>query len=155
MAQPYRTDPSRFDPAIAKLVRSARAALRKRLPTAIELVYDNYNALAIGFCSTERASDCVVSLAVFATGVNLYFMYGKGLPDPHKLLQGSGNQGRFIRLENRAVLDRPPVDGLLRAAVEDAETPLPKTGRGYTVIKSISARQRPRRPVPKTARTRV
>ena len=68
---------AQFDPAIAKLVRSARAALRKRFPTAIELVYDNYNALAIGFGSTERTSDCIVSLAVFATGVNLYFIYGR------------------------------------------------------------------------------
>jgi hypothetical protein len=137
---------AKFDPAIATLVRSARAALRKRFPTAIELVYDNYNALAIGFCPTERASDCIVSLAVFATGVNLYFMYGRSLPDPHRLLQGAGKQGAFIRLENVAVLDRPAVAALLRAAVRDAETPLPKTGRGHTVIKSISAKQRPRRP---------
>jgi hypothetical protein len=145
---------ARFDPAIAKLVRSARAALHKRFPTAIELVYDNYNALAIGFCPTERTSDCIFSLAVFARGVNLYFMYGKSLPDPHKLLQGGGNQGAFIRLENLAVLDRPAVAALLRAAVRDAETPLPKTGRGRTVIKSISAKQRPRRP-PSTRRTHL
>ena len=46
----------RFDPAIRKVVREARAKLRRRLPTAIELVYDNYNALAIGFASTERAA---------------------------------------------------------------------------------------------------
>jgi Domain of unknown function (DU1801) len=136
---------AKFDPAIAKLARSARTALRKRFPTAIELVYDNYNALAIGFGSTERASDCIVSLAVFATGVNLHFIYGKSLPDPQKLLQGSGHQGGFIRLENLAVLDRPAVAALLRAAVRDAETPLPKAGRGYTVIKSVSAKQRPRR----------
>jgi hypothetical protein len=137
---------AKFDPAIAKLVRSARTALRKRFPTAIELVYDNYNALAIGFGSTERTSDCIVSLAVFATGVNLYFIYGRSLPDPHQLLQGGGNQGGFIRLENLAVLDRPAVTALLRAAVRNAETPLPKAGRGYTVIKSVSAKQRPRRP---------
>jgi len=136
----------RFDPAIGKLVRSARAALRKRLPTAIELVYDNYNALAIGFGSTERASDAIVSLAVYARGINLYFIYGATLPDPHNLLEGSGNQGRFIRLEDVAALDRPAVAALLQAAVQDAKPPLPATGRGYTVIKSVSAKQRPRRP---------
>jgi hypothetical protein len=137
---------AKFDPAIAKLARSARAALRKRFPTAIELVYDNYNALAIGFCPTERTSDCIVSLAVFASGVSLYFMYGKSLPDPDKLLKGGGKQGAFIRLESLATLDRPAVAALLRAAVRDAETPLPKAGRGHTVIKSVSAKQRPRRP---------
>ena len=55
---------AKFDPAIAKLVRSARTLLRKRYPTANELVYDNYNALAIGYSSTEQTSDVLFSLAV-------------------------------------------------------------------------------------------
>ena len=96
----------RFDPAIRKIVREARARLRRRLPAAIELVYDNYNALAIAFASSERASDVIVSLAVYARGVNLYFIYGVALADPHHLLLGSGNQGRFVRLESADMLDR-------------------------------------------------
>src|SRR5258708_1884640 len=70
---------SKFDPAIAKLVRSARSVLRSRFPTAIELVYDNYNALAIGFSTTERTSDVLFSLVVYASGLNLYFIYLKPL----------------------------------------------------------------------------
>jgi hypothetical protein len=137
---------AKFDPAIGRLVRAARAALRQRLPTAIELVYDNYNALAIGFATTERTSDVIVSLAVYARGVNLYFMYGARLPDPHRLLQGGGNQGRFIRLERAATLEEPSVEALLRAAVRLARSPLPSSGRGRTIIRSVSRRQRPRRP---------
>ena len=86
------------------------------------------------------------SLAVYARGVNLYFYYGKALPDPHHILQGSGNQGRFIRLEDVATLDRPEINELLRAAVEQAMPPLPIAGRGHMVIKLVSVRQRPRRP---------
>jgi len=137
---------SKFDPAVAALARSARRALRQRFPTAVELIYDNYNALAIGWGPNERASEAFVSLAVYARGVNLYFIEGATLSDPHKLLKGSGNQGRFIRLESVAQLDEPGVEALLRAAVRRGETPLPSEGRGYVVIKSISARQRPRRP---------
>jgi hypothetical protein len=137
---------AKFDPAIGRLVRIARAALRKRLPTAIELVYDNYNALAIAFGSTERASDLIVSIAVYPRNVDLYFIYGAKLPDPRKFLKGSGTQGRFIRLDDAAVLDTPAVEAFLRAAVQQAKSPLPKTGRGYTVIKAIAVRQRPRRP---------
>lgn len=137
---------AKFDPAIAKLVRSARSALRKRFPTAVELVYDNYNALAIGWGPNERASEVIVSLGVYARGVSLYFMQGTKLPDPQKLLQGSGNQGRFIRLESVAQLDEPSVEALLHAAIRQGKTPLPATGRGYTVVKSVSAKQRPRRP---------
>ena len=137
---------AKFDPAIGRLVRAARAALRQRLPTAIELVYDNYNALAIGFATTDRTSDVIVSLAVYARGVNLYFMYGARLPDPHRLLQGGGNRGRFIRVERAATLGEPSVEALLRAAVRLARSPLPSSGRGRTIIRSVSRRQRPRRP---------
>ena len=157
MAQPTKTkttdSPARqvagfiakFDPAIAKLTRSARSLLRKRFPTANELVYDNYNALAIGYSTSERTSDVLFSLAVYARGVSLYFMYGRSLPDPDGLLQGSGNQGAFVRLEDVSVLDRPGVKALMRAAVDQAEPPLPSRGRGRTIVKSISAKQRPRR----------
>jgi hypothetical protein len=137
----------KFEPALAKRVRAARAVLRKRyFPTANELVYDNYNALAIGYSSTERVSDVVLSLAVFAKGVNLYFYYGRALDDPDKLLQGNGNQGRFIRLDDVAQLDDRRVASLIQAGIEFGDTPMPKTGRGSTIIKSISAKQRPRRP---------
>jgi hypothetical protein len=137
---------AKFDPAIAKLTRSARTVVRKRFPTAIELVYDNYNALAIGYSSTERTSDVLFSLAVYARGVNIYFMYGRSLPDPEKLLQGSGSQGAFVRLNDLSVLDQPGVKALMGAAARQAEPPLAKSGRGYTIVKSISAKQRPRRP---------
>jgi hypothetical protein len=105
---------SKFDPAVAKLARSARRAMRKRFPTAVELVYDNYNALAMGFGSTERTSDVIISVAVYASGVNLYFVYGRSLPDPRKLLQGAGTQGAFIRFTDLAVLDDPQLMLFLR-----------------------------------------
>src|SRR3982750_4257062 len=121
---------AKFDPPIAKLVRAVRGAIRKRLPTAIEQVYDNYNFLAIGYCTTERTSDCIMSLAVSAKGVALSFYYGATLPDPHKILLGSGNQNRFLRLPSTKTLARPEVESLLRAAIAQARSPLPATGRG-------------------------
>jgi hypothetical protein len=135
----------KFDRANAKLIRAARAALRARFPTAIEQVYDNYNFLAIGFCTTERTSDCLVSLAANAKGVSLSFYYGASLPDPQGILEGSGNQNRFIRLESAETLARPDVQALLAAAVANAKTPPPSTGAGYSMVKSVSAKQRPRR----------
>jgi hypothetical protein len=140
---------AKYDPAVATLARAARAALRKRLPTAIELVYDNYQFLAIGYAATERASDCLVSLAVSPKGVALSFYYGASLPDPERILLGSGNQNRFVRLDSAGTLTLPAVEALLRAAEAHARTPLPATGHGSLVIKSISAKQRPRRPVKK------
>ncbi len=135
---------AKFDPKVAKLIGSLRLAVRKRFPTAVELVYDNYNFLVFGFCTTERVSDCLVSLAANAHGVTLFFNWGATLPDPHKILLGGGKQVRFIRLESAATLARPEVKALLSAALAQAKRPLPASGRGYTIVKSISAKQRTR-----------
>jgi hypothetical protein len=136
---------AKFDPAVASQIRACRAILRKRFPTAVEIVYDNYNFFVIGFCSTARSSDCIVSLAANSKGVGLSFYWGATLPDPHNLLQGSGSQNRFVRLSTPQTLVDPNVSALIDAAVSQAKNPLPSTGRGVTIIKSISAKQRPRR----------
>jgi Domain of unknown function (DU1801) len=135
----------KFDPKNAALIRSAREVLRERLPSANELVYDNYNFFVIGYCSTERPSDCILSIAAAANGVGLSFYRGATLPDPHKLLLGSGTQNRFIRIESAATLARPEVEDLIVAAVAQAESPLLKSGKGKLIIRSISKKQKPRR----------
>ncbi|MGE3804519.1 MAG: hypothetical protein AB7K24_07590 [Gemmataceae bacterium] len=135
---------AKFDGPIRRLVRRARARLRRRLPGAVELVYDNYNALAIGYGPNERASEAILSLAVYPNWVHLYFLNGAALSDPQKLLKGSGNQGRYLILESDDDMEDPPIRALITQAIKLAKTPLP-VGRGYTVIKSISAKQRPRR----------
>ncbi len=135
----------RFDPRNQTLIRAARKALRRRLPTANELVYDNYNFFVIGYCSTERPSDCIVSIAAGANGVALHFYRGATLPDPKKVLLGGGSQNRFVRLESAATLARPEVEALIAAALSRARTPLAPNGTHRLIIRSISAKQRPRR----------
>ena len=135
----------KFDSKNAALIRSVRKVLRKRLPTANELVYDNYNFFVIGYCSTERPSDCILSIAAGANGVGLSFYYGATLPDPRKLLLGSGSQNRFIRIESVTTLTRPEVEELIAAAIAQAKSPLPGSGRGKLIIRSISKKQRQRR----------
>ncbi|MFL5616882.1 MAG: hypothetical protein ACJ79A_00650 [Gemmatimonadaceae bacterium] len=136
---------AKFDPAVATLIRSSRAAMRKRLPTAFELVYDNYNFFVIGYSATERASDCIVSLACGANGVSLSFYHGATLPDPNGVLLGGGKQNRFVRLESARTLASPAMERLIAAALAQAATPMPESGKTRTIVKSISAKQRPRR----------
>ncbi|MGH7694068.1 MAG: DUF1801 domain-containing protein, partial [Gemmatimonadaceae bacterium] len=121
---------AKFEPKHQRLIREMRKALRARFATAHELVYDNYNFFVIGYGSSERPSDAIVSIAAGANGVGLCFIHGARLPDPKKVLIGSGKQTRFIRVDSAAVLDRPEVEALIAAAIARANTPLPKTGRG-------------------------
>jgi len=136
---------AKFDAATVKLIRECRAELRKRLPTAIELVYDNYNFFVIGYSATGRPSDCIVSLAAAANGVGLSFYYGASLTDPQHLLLGSGKQNRFVRLPDVGTLRSAGVSALVDEAIARAKVPLPSKGRGTLVIKSVSVKQRPRR----------
>ena len=135
---------AKFDPETRGLIRAARAVLRKRWPGANELVYDNYNFFVIGYCTSERPSSCIVSIAAAANGVGISFYRGATLPDPHHVLLGSGKQNRFVRLESVATLAQPEVRALLEAAARQDRPPLRATD-GKLIIRSISAKQRPRR----------
>jgi hypothetical protein len=136
----------RFMPDIAALGRDTIEAMRARLPGAVRMVYDNYNALVVGFCPGDRPSDAIFSIALFPRSVALCFLQGAGLADPHGLLRGSGTVARHLPLESAADLDRPEVEELVARALAAARVPLDSSGEGRLVIRSISARQRPRRP---------
>jgi hypothetical protein len=138
---------AKFEPGAQRLIRGVRRALRKRFPTAYELVYDNYNFFVIGYGPTERPSDCVVSVAAGASGVGLCFIHGVRLPDPKNILLGAGKQTRFVRLPSATTLARPEVKALIAAAVKKSETPFRRSGRCELIIRSVSAKQRPRRSV--------
>jgi len=139
---------AKFEPEAGELIRRCRAELRRTMPTALELVYDNYNFFVIGYCSTAKASTCIVSIAAAANGVGLSFYQGASLEDPEHLLQGAGKQNRFVRLPSAEVLRNPGVIALVRAAMHQAKVPLAGSGAGVTVIQSVSAKQRPRRKTP-------
>ena len=137
---------AKFTPEMANRIRAACAKMRKRIPRALELVYDNYNFFVIGYGPNEKAGDAIFSLAAQARGLSLCFLQGARLPDPNRMLRGSGNLVRNIRLETAETLDRPEVDALIAAALQRAKTPLPPQGRHQLIVKSVSAKQRPRRP---------
>jgi hypothetical protein len=137
-----------FTPEIAALARVALRKMRQRLPHSIELVYDNYNALACGFGPTEKTSEAIFSIAVFPRNVSLFFLHGAALPDPKGLLQGEGNVVRYIRLEDEDTLDRADIKAMMATASKMAEVPFDKKTEYKLVIKSVSAKQRPRRPPP-------
>jgi hypothetical protein len=138
---------AKFTPAMASTIHAARKKMRERLPNAHELVYDNYNFFVIGYGPSEKASEGIFSLAAQAKGVSLCFLQGAKLPDPKKLLKGSGNVVRSIRLESPDTLDNADVRSLIKVALERAKVPIDPKSTHKLVIKSVSAKQRPRRPV--------
>jgi hypothetical protein len=137
---------AKYDPKIAAETKKVLAAMRKRLPGMLELVYDNYNALAVGFGPTERTSEVVFSIAVFPRWISLFFFHGAKLKDPEKVLKGSGNQVRHIVLKDGAAsLAEREVRTLMDQALKLAHVQPDPKQKHRLIIKSISAKQRPRR----------
>jgi hypothetical protein len=137
---------SKYTPEIRALAAECLEKMRKRLPGAVELVYDNYNALVIGFGPTERTSELVFSIALYPRWVNLFFVNGVGLPDPECLLQGAGKMVRSIKIKDPAVLGNPAVRKLMTEALKRSEIPINSKISRRLIIRSVSAKQRSRRP---------
>ena len=142
---------AKYTPAMAKEGRAALMRMRRLVPGAVQMVYDNWNGLVVGFGPTERPSEAVVSILMVTDHVSLCFIQdAPDLPDPKRLLQGSGNVVRHIKLASARDLDKPAIRALVREAVSRSDVPFDPRGRGKLVIKSISKKQRPRRAVSAT-----
>lgn len=141
---------SRYTPEIATFAKAIRAEMRKRYPTALELVYDNYNALAIGFSPSERASEGTFSIALYPRWVSLFFLQGARLADPEGILKGSGSVAKHLVLSSLETLNEPAVRAIMDDAVAQAKIPFDSDGDHRLIIKSVSRKQRPRRPEPES-----
>ncbi|SRR6266576_5190797 len=138
---------ARFTPEVETLAKRVLAKMGARFPNAIQMVYDNYNFLVIGFSPGERPSEAIFSIVLSPRGVSLCFLLsGTKLSDPKKLLKGSGNKVRHVRLENEKALDQPAVKALISQALKLAPVSFNPATSGRLIIRSVSAKQRPRRP---------
>ena len=132
---------AKFAPAHQGLIGTMRRSLRKRLPTAHEVVYEYSDCFVISYSPSEHGYEGVLALRASAKGVELYFNRGKELPDPAKLLRGSGKLARFIHVEGAATLKRSAVARLIDEAIARNRVPFARTGRGPVVIRSTSAKK--------------
>ena len=146
----------RYTPDVARVARGALGKLRKRFVGTQELVYDNYNALAIAWSPTGKVGDVICSIALYPRWVSLFFMRGTQLPDPGKRLKGGGKGIRHVVLENGpATIDEPDVKKLLDAALAAATVAPVGKAPPVLVIKSISPNQRPRQPADEPDRSKT
>lgn len=143
----------RYTPQIAEQARAILAAMRRRLPGTVELVYNNTYTLAIGFSPTERVKDVIFSVALYPRWINLFFLRGAALPDPERVLQGAGKVVRHIRIDDAAQLNNPKVAALMTAALVRSE-PIDLSAPHRIIIKLATQNPRPRRPAAAPPRLR-
>src|SRR5260221_1784385 len=111
-------------------------------PDSNELIYDNYNALAVGWSPTDRVGHTFCSIAV---GSNKYihfgFYWGSEIADPEKMLLGKGNQYRYIIVKNKNDFPKTYIKKLVKKAYANSLAKVKdkkQIMKGVTIIKSIS-----------------
>jgi hypothetical protein len=111
-------------------------------PSSNELIYDNYNALAVGWSPTDRVGHTFCSIAV---GSNKYvhfgFYWGSEIADPEKMLLGKGNQYRYMIVNNKNNFPKTYIKKLLKEAYANSLAKVKdkkQIMKGATITKSIS-----------------
>ena len=112
-------------------------------PDSNELIYDNYNALAIGFSLTDKAGDAFCSIAVYSKHVNFGFNRGSEISDPKNILNGEGSLYRHLTATEKD-FPKAYIKTLLKEAWQNAVSKLknPITLKCKTITKSMSAKKR-------------
>lgn len=129
----------KFTPDHQRLISALRRSLRKRMPTACELVYEYRDCFVISYSPNDHGYEGLVAIRGSESGVKFYFNRGKELPDPSKLLKGPGTMARSIDVESASVLARPEVASLIDAALALNTIPFAETGRGSVIVRSTKA----------------
>ena len=133
---------AKFDAVQQKAIRAVRSGMRKRLPAANELFYDYGSFFVLAYSMTEHPKEAIASIAARPDGVRLYLLHGPRLPDPQKLLRGTGTQVRYVALAKPGMLSDPGVEALLAAAIAAAGVEASKEGRGQLVDRTVGQKKR-------------
>lgn len=137
---------AKYEPAVAKLGKALRAKLRARLPGFFEIVYvyESQESLVISYSPSENGYEGLCSLALYPSGIKLFFGQGAQLAksDPNKLLRGSGKLVRYVEMNSAADLDRTEIEALMLAAFKLAKVKIDASAKGSVIIKADEQKQR-------------
>jgi hypothetical protein len=106
---------SKYDEKIAGLAAHLRNFLLIELKDITELP-DN-SASIIGYGYGTGYKDLICTILLSKKGVKLGFYKGSELPDPKKLLTGTGKVHRFVEIRSEADIRNPELKKLLSTAL--------------------------------------
>jgi hypothetical protein len=107
-----------YDPHVSSLALALREMVLEEAPEAIESIAKGY-AVAVGFSFTGKPmKDGFCHVVAYSTHVNLGFNRGAQLPDPARILKGSGKSIRHITIHGHEELENPLIRRYLQAAIE-------------------------------------
>ena len=138
-----------FDKEIIDLVMWLREFAWNLCPGANELIYDNYNALSLGWSLTDKVGHNICSIAIYRSNQNVHFgfYWGNELSDPDKILLGEGNQYRYILVTDKKKFPKEYMRDLVNESFANSLSKVKDPKQilhGQTIVKSISGKKRER-----------
>ena len=130
-----------FDEKVQKTALQVREFVLNMFPDSNELIYDNYNALAIGYSLTDKQKEMFCHIAIYSKYVNIGFDRGVDLDDPKQVLKGTGTRIRHITVTDFETFQKSYVKNLLKQAHRLTIDTLEKKTQiiiGQSIVKSIS-----------------
>ena len=136
-----------FDNEINEIALYLRDFIWDLYPDSNELIYDNYNAVAVGWSPTDKVGHTFCSIAVGRTSKNIHFgfYWGNEISDPEKKLLGQGIQYRYILVKKMSEFPKTYIKKLLKDAYANSMAKVKdkkQVMQGNTITKSISAKKR-------------
>ena len=108
-------------------------------PDCNELIYDNYNAVALGWSPTEKAGDVFCSIAVYSNHINFGLNRGSEIPNSEKILNGTGSLYRKISIKDKSDFPKIKIKKLLKEAYNNSLKRLTAALAGHSGIQANQA----------------
>jgi len=135
-----------YDKSIQKLTLELRNFIVDLVPEANELIYDNYNAVAIAFSKSEKLKDTFCHIAVYSKHINFGFNRGSELSKSNVKLEGKGKLIQHISVNKIEQFQKKDIEKLIWEAVglsEKLNTCLiEKKTKPKSIIMSISEKKK-------------
>lgn len=118
------------DEALIDLYTDIRDFVFSLDPEANELLYHTH-ALTSVYSVSDKLGDAYCMIPIYTNHLNLGFNKGTLLPDPHKLLQGTGSLIRHIPVRSPEDYRNADVEQLIKAAIELAVADMAKPSKVF------------------------
>jgi len=107
---------SKFDEDTATLASKLRKFILEELKDILEIPDNSVNLVGYGYGTGYKDLICVIMLS--KEWIKLGLNRGSGLPDPNKLLTGSGKVHRYDEIKDEADIKSPALKKLVSGALK-------------------------------------
>lgn len=105
-----------YQEQVCKLALVLREVVLSYLPGVTEQL--DLPAKMIAYCYGQKYSELICVLIPSKKGLKLGFNKGNELPDPEKLLKGTGKISRYVEINSKEEITAPALKKLILTALE-------------------------------------